>query len=425
MADGSAGGGGSPDTTPPGVVTDLAMAGIVYQREDGTLVSGFDVSWTPPADPDVVGFDMELDSDPAFSHPQVRTPSESPFRFEPVTAMAIASIGADATPVTYYARVRAFDGAGNKLAWDDPTTPPPVDSGTAPTDPWAPDIPVGLTTIPGYRQMGVTWSRVDFADLARYGVRYAVDDGTGLAPDTGGWVSLTTYATMLVIAGLIPGQRYWFQVRAIDRSGQVRDYADPPTNLVPIAVYAQENPDTGWTAAVSGVPASIAVEDVSPLDAVQTFLNTGVLDASVIDSGVLRLSDPALGPMLEVRDGVGRLIAQWSDDGLLLFDPEDTARAMWFVDGELRTTDGYTGDHLTTDWVVSVGAEGLNAAAITSGRVPGGHNILPNAGFEMFPFPVVAPTSKVWTATADWATGTSQVNVTTSGADLTLTTATY
>lgn len=437
QAEGGGGGGGEPpDTTPPGVVTALTMEGTVYLREDGTLVSAFDISWTPPADPDVEYYDVELDADPAFSSPLSRSPTAPSVRWEPVTALAITGIEAEPTPVVYHVRVRAVDGVGNKLDWADPTTPPPVVSGTAPTDPWAPDIPENVTPAPGYRLVSLSWPRVDFADLSRYGVRYTAakrDEVTGefilpLEPDLDAWIDLSTLSTRIVITNLIPGDHYWFEVRAIDRSGQVRAYRPPEGDEVgpqPIAVYASQEGEAGWSDRREAVPEALAPDDVSPMEDVQDFLATGTFDADLIKTGTIRLDSD---PHLEVFDPAGRLLMRLDANGLLVLDPAKPNRAVWVNAAEVRVSDAFTGSVGTTSWRAAVAAEGLDATAIAFGVMPGGHNNIPNSAFELVPFPTTVAsvaTVKTWTATADWATGTSQVNVTTSGADLTLTTATF
>jgi hypothetical protein len=425
-AEGGGGGGGTPDTTPPGVITGLGIEGTVYLREDGTLVSGFDIDWVTPADTDVVGYDVELDSDPAFPAPQTRTPSAPPFHWEPVTPLAIVGISADPVPITYYVRVRAFDAAGNRLEWDDPTTPPPVASGTAPTDPWAPDEPESLTASPGYRLVSLSWPRVDFADLSRYGVRYTAAKAgvTPPEPDLDGWIDLSTLSTRIVITNLIPGAHYWFEVRAIDRSGQVRAYADPPTNLVPIAVYASQEPEAGWSERIEAIPEALAPDDVSPMEDVQDFLATGTFDADLIKTGTIRIDND---PHIEAFDPAGRLTARWDANGALYLDPANPNRAMWINEAEVKVSEAFTGDVGTTVWRVISSAEGISGSDINWGVIPGGHNLIPNAAFELVPFPTTVATVKTWTVAADWgaSVAASDVNVTKTGADLTLTTATY
>jgi hypothetical protein len=77
----------------------------------------------------------------------------------------------------------------------------------------------------------------------------------------------------------------------------------------------------------------------------------------------------------------------------------------------------------TTTWTNSVTAEGINATAITIGKAPGGNNAIPNSGFELVPFSTLL--SKVWTAAADWATGTSQIAAEVTGTELKLTSSAY
>lgn len=152
-------------------------------------------------------------------------------------------------------------------------------------------------------------------------------------------------------------------------------------------------------------------------------MQTQQLTAGAITTGTLAIGGPGSPPEFEAYTATGFLFMRIDTDGMLLLDPADPMRALWLYGGELRASDGYTGDVDTTAWDTAVTPEGINASSISFGQAPGGHNEIPNSGFEMVAF--AAGLSKVWTATADWATGTSQVNVDTSTGDLKMSTVTY
>jgi hypothetical protein len=427
--------GVDPDSTPPGPVTGLVAEPTVYLREDGTLISGFDIDWVDPVGVTDIGwYDLEFSTDPTFAAPGQRAPTAHPYHLEPVSAQVVVDIDGIPKPIAYHFRVRAVDLSENRLEWDDPVTPPPVVTKAADTDPWAPDIPENVTPSPGYRQVSLSWPRVDFPDLSRYGVRYTgpkrTAAGVPIVPheaDTDAWIDLSTLSTRIIIANLDPLLTYWFEVRAIDRSGQVRAYRDPiPPDEIgpqPIAVYASVEGEAGWSVRTPGVhPEALPPDDVTPDVDVADFLATGIFDADLIKTGTIRIDND---PHLEAFDASGNLTARWDALGALYLDPSDSSRAMWITESEIRVSDQYTGDVGTTVWRVLTSAEGISASDIHWGIVPGGHNLMPNAGFELAPFPTTVNSVKTWTDAAHWGTGTDQVNVAVAGADLTLTTATY
>jgi len=100
-----------------------------------------------------------------------------------------------------------------------------------------PDIPTGLITQGDVNGVFVKWSNSTARDLAFYELRYAPDDGTGLAPDTDNWTTVRMKTTTAFIGGLTADEngdgtadsRYWFQVRAVDTTGNVAPWAGTGT----------------------------------------------------------------------------------------------------------------------------------------------------------------------------------------------------
>jgi hypothetical protein len=114
-----------------------------------------------------------------------------------------------------------------------------------------------------------------------------------------------------------------------------------------------------------------------------------------------------------VFDSLGNEIGRWSSLGLDIVDANQP-------DNVLRLTEAAVmfSDDGGVNFKNALTAEGLNASAIGTGAAPGGHNRIPNAGFEMSVF--TAPVSKVWTAAADWGASivASDVAIDKSTADL-------
>lgn len=78
-------------------------------------------------------------------------------------------------------------------------------------------------------------------------------------------------------------------------------------------------------------------------------------------------------------------------------------------------------------WLPAILGTGTVGDSITSGVLPGGHNVMPNAGFEMAPYATLASlATKIWTAAADWgATIGTDVNVLKTGTSLVMNDTTY
>jgi hypothetical protein len=180
----------------------------------------------------------------------------------------------------YAARIRAVNRAGLKSPW---TTPQGIKiSG----DTSAPAIPSGLTAVAGYKLVGVKWAASVETDLQQYELRWAPDCGNGNGPNTLQWVKVDTLTTHAVVDGLVAGTKYYFQVRAIDRSGNVVTSSTDST-----AVDADDNPEAGWSntvyAVASGLSTTLAAAAVATATNVKVVSVTGanVGDLMVISGG--------------------------------------------------------------------------------------------------------------------------------------------
>lgn len=308
---------------------------------------------------------------------------------------------------TYYAaRVRALDDWNNRSGWSASI------GATTARDIVAPDIPGGLSAVAGFRLVGLTWQRSGATDLDRYEVRYSPD--LAGSPDPSLWVRLTARSNAIVIVDLEPDTAYWFEVRAVDRSNNVQTSSVDST-----AVDADSEQGAGWSASVAATPTLVGAADVAFNSVLTDILTANRIDAADIQAGTLTLGGLANTPdYLLVYNGSGQEIGRWDSDGLLIRDPLATDKMLRLVDGVLS----FSRDGGST-WTTAISAEGIVADAIRLGASPGGHNSIPNSSFELSAFATYL--TKVWTSSADWATGTSQVAVSTAGTSLTLTNATY
>lgn len=293
--------------------------------------------------------------------------------------------------------------------------------------PEAPGQPQNFSVAAGYKLLGARWDATSTGDLMFYEFRYAPDDGTGLAPNTELWVKHQVKTSTIIINGLTIDALYWCQVRSVDFSGQVVTFASAANPLLDDATPVEylSNPEAGWTDLTSVTPSSVPQEDVAFNQVLAGIVSANAIDASTITTGLLTISttDANAADGLRIYDS-GTLIGYWDDTGLYVADvggiPVDednaigdltTARYVKVYDGGITVYDADTGSTLDV-----LDPTGLNASAITRGILPGGPNIVRNGSFEMTAF-IAAPSTKVWTATADFSgTEVSSTNVTNSNA---------
>ena len=321
-------------------------------------------------------------------------------------AVEIESVSAN---LTYGARVRSRDVLGNKSAWSTLATV------ISAKDSVAPLVPTGLTAVPGFRLVGLTWQRSGELDLAYYQVRFSRDDplNPGFA-DPAGWVLIQTLSNRLIISDLDPAVTYHFQVRAVDRSDNVRT-----TEVDPTPVSATGSPAAGWSAEVVQAPSLIGASDIAANTVNANHITTAGLDASILTAGQLRVGVPGSPSGFLIYDSAGVEIGRWDNGGLVVVNPANTDQVVRVLNGVLE----FSQDGGTT-WTTALSGAGIRADAITLGTAPGGHNNLPNSGFELAAF--VTSLAKVWTSAADWGTtiGTD-VNITKTGTELRQTTFTF
>lgn len=300
--------------------------------------------------------------------------------------------------VLYGARIRAIDISGNESAWSSVVTM------SASADSTAPATPTGLTATPGFRLVGCQWGRSTEPDFLSYQVRYAPDNGSG-APDTTQWQTLTTSANWIVITGLDPAKTYYFEVRSGDNSGNWSAWSNDAAGLY-----------------VSARPSAIGAADIAAGSITADRIAASGIDASLVTTGTLKIGGASTAQypdFLLIYDSTGREIGRWDANGFLIKDTANTLRQMRLLNGTMS----FSGDGGVT-WTTAIDAFGVRADAILLGTMPGGHNAMPNASYELAAF--VSSITVIWETNQPWATtiGTD-VNVTKNTADLRLTTAIF
>jgi hypothetical protein len=384
------------DQAAPAAPTGLAVVATTVQNDDGTQVPGFTVSWNANTEADLIGYTLQID--------ETTATWANPIEVSIGLTVDILIREGIIAGTGYDFRLAARDAEGFRSSWSSTVSETALPDGTAPA------VPTGINVINGYKQLGVTWDRNQEADLAFYQVRHHLTSDAETA------VIIQTRSSHVVLAGLTEDVSYDVDVRAIDRSGNV---ATSDTDLTGLDYL--ENPESGWATVVAGTPTLVGSADIVAGTVVTNFLASGVISADAITSGTLDVGGTSQPGEIEVWNAQGYNIATLNDDGLLMRDPNNAARAMWLKAGSLKFTDDFDTDIATTVWTTAVTPDGINASAITFGTGGGGANSVPNAGFEMAAFAVIV--TKLWTATADWATATNQVNLNTAGASLTMTSA--
>ena len=236
-------------------------------------------------------------------------------------------------------------------------------------------------------------------------------------PDTAQWVVVTQDTTLAIITDL-EILKYFFQVRAIDRSGNVRTSAGDST-----AVLAKDFPEAGWSNVTpdweTATPTLVGAADVSFNSVLTSILTTNKVNADHIQTGTLSIGGtPNTPDYLLVYNGSGQEIGRWDANGILIKDPANTQRQIRIVNGAIE----FSSDGGVT-WATAITAEGIKADAITFGTSIGGHNLIPNSQFELAVYAQLS--TKIWTLTADWDDATSMVDLDYSTSSLQLLSSSY
>ena len=154
-----------------------------------------------------------------------------------------------------------------------------------------------------------------------------------------------------------------------------------------------------------------------------------IWDRAVTEAEILAMSGSALSPAdgridyIIVYDADGEEIGRWGPEGLYITDESNPLAKIRLVNGELQfaNENDATGQPM---WRTAISADGIWADAIRIGTAPGGHNRVPNSGFELAAFQT--PLTNVWTSTTHWtATIGTDVNVTKTGSALVMTNTAY
>jgi hypothetical protein len=190
-----------------------------------------------------------------------------------------------------------------------------------------------------------------------------------------------------------------------------------------VAYSAGSYPEHGWTAPQSATPLKVGAADVAFNSIVSQLISAGTIDADIIQAGTLTVGGaPNATDLLIVKAGDATELLRIDQYGLVAIDPTDPLKAMRWWQGRLEfTTDYDSADPNSSTWSTAITADGITADAILLGSLMGGHNAIPNSGFELSGW--VTYSTKTWTSAVDWQshlTGSDE-NVDDSGTELKLT----
>lgn len=419
------------DQAAPDPPTGFVVTSEYREDADGTAIPAFVAAWTDAAQADIIGYEVEWDrtelddGDPPAPIPATFVnPQSSRFGVGVGTGALEAVIGGD-----YYGfRIRSYDMEGLVSPW---VTHPET---LAQPDGSAPDIPEGLEAVPGYRLVGAKWGASSAADLSFYEFRYKAK----VHHDYEG--PFKAKSNRVVIDGLVDKTQYEVQVRAVDRSGNVRVSGDPGVGDEVIANY-QSDKQAGWSTSAFATTVLVGTDSIAFKTLIADFIDTGIISADQIFGGDLLLGSPGREGTIRIYDGQGRPTGAWGDFGWIIAAPQNPGRAIWSVAGaiyftsqydwdgtETRTTDQETGivdvtagieqGIPTTTWTTAIDWKGINAESITFGSQFGGNNRLLNAGFELQDFDTAMLALLTFTDSTDWGSPVRNINMDVSGAEL-------
>lgn len=342
------------DVTPPSAPISLSLAASVVQTTAGP-VTVLVASLVQPTESDTVGCWVELTDVAVAGQPDFSDPQRG-FIGIPETSVAFPGV----LPLTtYYARARAFDVADNLSAYTDWTWT------LTPADDVAPDAPLMLVAIPGFRALGCAWYAVPARDLDHYELQYAPEDLASPGdPNTAMWSILPVGVTTVhQIPNLDPALLWFVQARAVDTSGNA----------------------SAWTASVSGQPSLIGATDISAAKAVIDLILTGQLTADAITSGALTIQATGAISGLYIRDlaAPNKALGEWTTAGLIIRDPADrTRRFLLLTGGAIKLVV----DGVVANAVTAMTPDGIDASMVNFGAAIGGANLVKNPSFERAPY---------------------------------------
>lgn len=382
------------DVTPPALPTGLVLTSDVVNDADGGSYVNLLVELVQPGDTDLYGTYVEITGGTDGGGAPIWDRPAQQFIPKGHTDTTYHNVEGNHL---YWARARSVDVQGNYSAYTSTV------SHTTVRDQTPPPTPEAATLIAGFRGFGAFWTGGDAVDRSHYDMRWVAaaspPDG-----DDGAWTYGQSLTSVVFISGLTENILYWFEVRSVDRSGNV----------------------SGWSVGTSVTPNLIGSADIAVNTISAALGHIADLNASLITGGTLRLKPSGTATAIQVLSADDELIIDLRNDGTMKFiDPNTPSNYLIIDAGQIKfTTDN--GASFST----AITPEGINASAITFGQAEGGHNLLLNSSFELSGI-VSAPGTAIFTdnsGTPGWKAAnrtTALVNLSENAADLTITAVAY
>jgi hypothetical protein len=375
------------DVTPPAEPTGITFTSDAVVTGDGVSMVRLIVALTHATDTDLLGVPIQVTRDYTGTGetltPDWTKPSEHFLGREATSLYIEGAMGG----AQHWMRARSRDIQGNESDWSDVYTVQSAGDTTAPS------VPENLTAVAGFRGVILRWGKVPEIDLAYYVVRYCLD-AAGVPNEA--WTEVQHMSNIFWINNLTPGQQYWFDVGAVDRSENASDQCTPVA-ATPLAV--------GETSGDIGA-GTITTEMV----------HADGVNANIIKTGYLAVEAGLATRMDGIRiysTGSGNhadIVAYWDEDGLVIYEYGDSSRYVRISYDGITLHDG-------ADIVAAITPDGIDAAALRFGLMPGGQNMIPNSSFENGAYPVETPYPHT-----GFTIGTAAINATYAAGVITITT---
>lgn len=356
------------DTTAPTIPTGL------------TAIAGFrlvGLAWGAVGDSDLSTYEVRWSADDGTGQPDEQWTKR--VALANIAVISGLDPGSDAAPaVRYYFEARSIDRSGNtRTSIADATA---IEAASNPEAGWsnsAAAVSGGLsTTLAAAASAGATNIKVTSVTGAAVGDRLRIHGGPP-----------TEFRTITVVGTAGAGGT------GLDLDVAL---AIAHTNGALVVEVADD-----W---VTAIPTRIGQADIAANTVTTNMISTVGLDASVVRSGTVEVGGRANTPdFLLVYDTSGNEIGRWDANGLVVVDattPTYPARALRFSAGTLAFSADYNPATGSGTWTTAINADGIDSTRITFGAAFGGHNMIPNSGFELSSFSTTLVFK--WDTTAEW-----------------------
>lgn len=275
----------TPDLTPPGTVTGLALSSTLLVDTDGSQIVTLTATWDASIATDILGYDIAI--------------KEGAGSFIEFTTGATSYSWKVGANIAFTAKVRAYDTSGNRGAYSSTV------SHTTLKDTTPPAIATSLTATAAFATIFLSWTNPSDVDLKQTEIWENTTNSSGTATKIATVNAQPSAAGAFTRSGLATGVTRYYWVKSIDSSGNA----------------------SAFSSVASATTAYITIGDVS----------AGVAPISIVSSL------PSTG------NYEGRIVYLSTDDKLYRWtDTSTTGTTFWTaaVDGADITASSITGNKI-------------------------------------------------------------------------------